>query len=344
MVDKLTFPTTLLEMQRMFPDEKHCASYLEALRWPEGFVCRFCNAKDEPYRFMNRASVLRCRQCKRETALTAGTVMQKTRTPLLVWFWAAFLVTSQTPGMSALQIQRQLGISRYETMFQILHKLRAAMVRPDHDAIGAEHPVEVDETYVGGRTRGEGRGVHHKAIVVGAVEVRCLRENEDRASRGSEEHEGGRPLKRPTYAGRMRLQVVSDRKAKTLEGFITSNITSGALIRTDGWQGYDGIKELGFQHHSVVMEGDPERAEEHLPVIHLVFSNLKAWLLGTHHGVSQNHLQAYLNEYVFRFNRRFYPFSAFHSVLGIASKNRGPTYETLYSGAWLHPNSERDQA
>src|SRR5664279_1506787 len=110
MENRLTFPTTLLEMQRMFPDENHCAAYLEALRWPEGFVCRFCNAKDEPYRFMNRASVLRCRRCKRETALTAGTVMQKTRTPLLVWFWAAFLVTSQTPGMSALQIQRQLGI------------------------------------------------------------------------------------------------------------------------------------------------------------------------------------------------------------------------------------------
>lgn len=323
----------------MFPDEKCCAAYLEALRWPEGFVCRFCQWKGDPYRFVNRTSVLRCRQCRRDTSLTAGTVMQKTRAPLSVWFWTAFLVTTQTPGMSALQVQRQLGVSRYETMFQMLHKLRAVMVRPDHDAIGAEHPVEIDETYVGGRTRGEGRGVHHKAIVVGAVEVRCRRDSEDRVVRGREEHEGGRPLKRPTYAGRMRLQLISDRKAKTLEGFIAANVTPGALVRTDGWQGYDGIRELGYRHNPVVMEGNPERAEEHLPMIHLVFSNLKAWLLGTHHGVSQDHLQAYLNEYVFRFNRRFYPFSAFNSVLGIAMKNEGPTYATLYSGAWCHPNS-----
>ena len=159
-------------MQRLFPDEEHCAAYLEALRWPEGFVCRFCGWTGAPYRFRHRASVLRCRHCQRDTALTAGTVMQKTRTPLSVWFWTAFLVTTQTPGMSALQIQRQLGLSRYETVFQMLHKLRAAMVRPDHDAIGAEHPVEIDETYVGGRTRGEGRGIHHQSIVIGAVEVR----------------------------------------------------------------------------------------------------------------------------------------------------------------------------
>jgi transposase-like protein len=104
------------------------------------------------------------------------------------------------------------------------------------------------------------------------------------------------------------------------------------------WQGYDGIGELGYRHHPVVMAGDPERAEAHLPMVHLVFSNLKSWLRGTHHGVSQDHLQAYLNEYVFRFNRRFYPFSAFNSVLGIAVKHEGPTYETLYSGAWRHPN------
>jgi len=337
-VDRLKYPTTLLEMQRMFPDEEHCAAYLETLRWPEGFVCRCCGWTGAPYRFLHRASVLRCRQCQRDTALTAGTVMQKTRTPLSVWFWTAFLVTTQTPGMSALQIQRQLGVSRYETVFQMLHKLRAAMVRPDHDAIGAEHPVEIDETYVGGRTRGEGRGIHHQSLVVGAVEVRGRRASEDRVARGREDHEGGRPLKRPTYAGRMRLQVAADRKAKSLEGFIAANVTPGALIRTDGWQGYDGIGELGYRHHPVVMAGDPERAEAHLPMVHLVFSNLKSWLRGTHHGVSQDHLQAYLNEYVFRFNRRFYPFSAFNSVLGIAVKHEGPTYETLYSGAWRHPN------
>src|SRR5271163_4570978 len=126
----------------------------------------------------------------------AGTVMQSSHTPLSTWFWAAYLVTTQTPGQSALQFQRQLGLSRYETAFQILHKLRAGMVRPERDAIGGEYPVEVDECYVGGRARGKGRGVHYQATVVGAVEVRPRKED-------------GKKHKRSVYAGRLRLRVVS---------------------------------------------------------------------------------------------------------------------------------------
>src|SRR5262245_17448364 len=122
----------------MFPSEATCISYLEELRWPEGFSCSSCGAKGEPFRFRNRPPVLRCRFCRRSTRVTAGTIMHATRTPLQVWFWAGYLVTSQTPGMSALQFQRQFGIGRYETAFQILHKLRAAMVRPDRDRIGGE--------------------------------------------------------------------------------------------------------------------------------------------------------------------------------------------------------------
>jgi len=234
--------------------------------------------------------------------------------------------------MSALQAQRQLGIKRYETAFQLLHKLRAAMVRPDRDTIGKPHPVEVDEAFVGGRTRGEGRGVHHKAIVVGAVEVRRRREGEARSAEGAQEHEGGRPLKRPTYAGRLRLHIVPDRKAKGLIGFVKANVTPGTLIRTDGWQGYDGLVDAGYSHHPVVME-EPSMADEHMPLIHLVFSNLKAWIKGTHHGaIEHQHLQAYLNEYVFRFNRRFYPMTSFASALGIGSVTVGPTYAGLYGG------------
>ena len=156
-----------------FPSDEVCAGYLEKLRWPEGFVCPKCRAAGAPYRFPKRATVvLRCRTCKANVSLTAGTVMQGSHTPLTTWFWAAYLMTTQTPGQSALQFQRQLGLSRYETAFQILHKLRAGMVRPDRDPIGSQYPVEVDETLVGGETRGQGRGVHHKATVVGAVEVR----------------------------------------------------------------------------------------------------------------------------------------------------------------------------
>src|SRR5665213_304365 len=174
-MDPRGFPTSLPEFQRVFPNDAACAAYLEAMRWPDGFTCPKCGVVGEPYRFPKRSStVLRCRVCQANVSLTAGTVMQKTRTPLSTWFWAAYLATTQTPGQSALQFQRQLGLTRYETAFQILHKMRAGMVRPNQDRIGgrAKEHVEVDETWVGGRTRGEGRGIHHKTLVSAAVEVR----------------------------------------------------------------------------------------------------------------------------------------------------------------------------
>ncbi len=245
--------------------------------------------------------------------------------PLSTWFWAAYLVTTHTPGMSAVQFQRQLGL-RYETAFQILHKLRAGMVRPEHDAIGAQYPVEVDETLVGGRTKGEGRGVHHKAIVVGAIEVRAPASDVD-----------GKKHIEALYAGRLRLRVVPNRSTKTLTGFVQDNVVRGAVVRTDGWDGYDGLAKLGYAHEPMVLNGDGEKTDAHLPMIHIAFSNLKTWLLGTHHGVGQQHLQAHLNEFVFRFNRRFYPMTAFNSILGIAAHAAAPTYETLYSGEWTHP-------
>jgi transposase-like protein len=317
-------PTSLLEFQRMFPDERACVAYLEQVRWPNGFVCPWCKASGEAYRFENRPTVLRCRKCQRNAYLTAGTVMHATRTPLQTWFWGAYLVTTQTPGMSALQFQRQLGLSRYETAFQLLHKLRAGMVRPDRDRIGAQWPVEVDEALIGGKTRGEGRGVHHKVYVAGAVEVR---QKQDKRGR------------RTVYAGRLRLQVVNDRGKRSLEMFVTDNVEPRSAITTDGWQGYDNLAALGYDHKSVVLDGDPEKIEKALPMIHLVFSNLKAWLLGTHHGVSSQHLPAYLDEFVFRFNRRFYPMTAFASALGIGARVAGPTYDALYNGRWHHSDT-----
>jgi transposase-like protein len=240
-----------------------------------------------------------------------------------MWFWGAYLVTTQTPGQSALQFQRQLGISRYETAFQMLHKLRAGMVRPERSAIGGQYPVEVDETLVGGRTRGEGRGVHHMATVVGAVEVCSRRE--------------GKLRKRMTYAGRLRLRLVPGRGAGDLTAFVKENVAKGSVVRTDGWQGYDGLSKMGYVHKPVVLSGDPKLTEAHLPTIHLAFGNIKTWILGTHHSVSHRHLQAYLNEYVFRFNRRFYPMTAFNSILGLAVHAQSPTYAGLYSGEWRHP-------
>src|SRR5271169_6370606 len=214
-MDPRGFPTTLPEFQRVFQDDAACARYLEHLRWPSGFTCPKCVKLGEPYRFAKRASVvLRCRACDANVSLTATTVMKSSRTPLSVWFWGAYLVTTQTPGQSALQFQRQLGLSRHETAFQLLHKLRAGMVRPERDPVGGEHAVEIDETLVGGRTRGEGRGVHHKVYVIGVVERRHRRDGEDRSAEGQRnDHSEGRPLKREVYAGRLRLQVVANRKA-----------------------------------------------------------------------------------------------------------------------------------
>ena len=206
----LPFPRSLPEFQRLLPDDAACAEYLEKARWGDGFVCPHCGATGKPFRIATRPGVLACRKCRRQTGLTVGTVMERSHTPLSTWFWAAYLVASQTPGMSAVQFQRQLGLSRYETAFHILHKLRAGMVRPHQDRIGgrANEHVEVDETWVGGRTRGEGRGVHHKVLVVCAVEVRHRTPGTAQDNR-----KDGR------YAGRVRLAVAADRSAKSLPAY-----------------------------------------------------------------------------------------------------------------------------
>lgn len=337
-METLGFPSSLPQFQKYFPDDSACAKYLEALRWPEGFVCPTCGEKDEPYRLTRSTVVLRCPSCRKDASLTAGTVMQDTRTPLSTWFWGAYLMTTQTPGMSAVQFQRQLGLKRYETAFNILHKLRSGMVRPDRDQIGDEWPVEVDECYIGGSTRGEGKGVHHKTLVVAAVEVRTKQPPKDPIEK--KQWMKKTPARKKIYAGRLRLQVIPDRRMDMLTGFVKENIAPKATILSDGWQGYNELLDLGYKHKPLVMAGDPQNAEDHLPMIHVVISNLKTWILGTHHGrIEPQHLQAYLNEYVFRFNRRFYPMNAFNSALGLAAKSVSPTYEQLYSGAWEHPGS-----
>jgi transposase-like protein len=330
----LPFPQSLTDFQQVFPDEAACAAWLEQSRWREGFQCPNCSVVGEPFRFARRPTVFRCRKCGKNASLTVGTVMERTHTPLSVWFWGAYLVATQTPGMSAIQFQRQLGLSRYETAFQILHKLRASMVRPDADQIGSHlHThVEVDETWIGGKTRGEGRGVHHKTLVAAAVEVK---KPEVGTVAGYEilKRRNGR------FAGRVRLAVVEDRSASTLCGFVEKMVFPKATIISDDWIGYAGLRKRGYDHHPVALNGDHAVADQALPIVHLVFSNLKTWLRGTHHGVSKQHLQAYLNEFAFRFNRRGLPFNAFRSLLGIAGSVSAPTYDELYSGEWQHPVS-----
>lgn len=332
----LAFPKSLPDFQRLFPDDSACAKYLEAIRFRAGFVCPACNETGDPSRIATRPHVLRCRKCRKETRLMAGTIMQDSHTPMSVWFWGAYLLASMTPGMSAVQFQRQLGLTRYETAFQILHKLRAGMVRPERDRIGGPLHVEIDETYVGGRTRGEGKGVHHGVVVAGAVEV-CERKPTDRKGKAAPRR-GGR------YAGRVRLSVVPNRTAKSLCRFVEDNVEGGTMVVTDAWGGYASLQERGFDHLPVAERNEARIAEEYLPLIHLVFSNLKTWINGVHHGVDPQHLQAYLNEFTFRFNRRFYPFNSFRSLLGIAADSEAHTYAGLYSGKPVHAGEIRESA
>ena len=238
------------------------------------------------------SGVLTCRKCRSQTGLTVGTVMKRSRTPLSVWFWAAYLVDSQTPGISAVQLQRQLGLSRYETAFQLLHKLRAGMVRPDRDRIGgrANEHVEVDETWVGGRARGEGRGVITK--LSSPAPSRCAAARPEPRRRAQ-----GRALRRARSARRRRRPkrkvALRLRRGRRGEGDVDRHGRLERLRRP---------AQARRDHRAIAECGDPEISEEFLPISHLVFANLKTWLAGTHHGVSARHLQAYLNEFTFQFN------------------------------------------
>ncbi len=307
---KLPSPDSLTDFMAMFDTEEACEDYLYALRWPEGFVCPKCESTRKPYWIRSQRKV-ECGDCGEQTYLTADTIFHKTHTPLKTWFLAAYLVTTHTPGISAVQLQRQLGLTRYETAFQILHKLRAAMVNPERQKLHGV--VEVDETFIGGdvaKTHG-GRSPTGKNIVVGAVEQRhnkSLRE----ARRG-----------RTTVAGRVRMRVIPDTTAKSLVPFVQDHVEPDSVVLTDAWNGYARLGSKGFQHEPIVNAA--------LKLIHLEFSNLKTWLQGTHHGrVEEQHLQAYVNEFCFRHNRRFWPFTAFQTVLRIGMHQEPQEYEELY--------------
>ncbi|HWH65803.1 MAG TPA: IS1595 family transposase [Gaiellales bacterium] len=296
-----SFPRSIVEFQRRFADEDACHSYLFASRWPDGFSCRRCGGCEVGV--LQRRGVWQCKDCGKQTSITAGTVMHGTRLPLALWFWAAYLVATHTPGMSAVQLQRQLGVTRYETAWLMLHKLRRAMVAPAREPlVGA---VEVDEGLVGGRrSQHRGRGRDHKALVGVAVEIRGA---------GS---------------GRLRLQLLDDASWRSLHDFIATNVAAGARVYTDGWQGYVPLRDSGYDHRpEKQLHAGP--GEWLLPRAHRTLSNLKTWLQGTHRGVSEDHLQAYLDEFVFRHNRRRTPMAAFQTLLGLGAAQGPTTYRQI---------------
>lgn len=302
------FPKSILDFQRRFGDEEACVDYLLASRWPDGYVCPRCG--HDAYWWIETRLLAECRRCHYQASPTAGTVMHRTRQPLRNWFYAAYLMTTLTPGVSAVQLQRQLGLGSYATAYHMLHKLRAATLNPERDRLRGL--AEVDETYVGGPKPGKrGRGAAGKAIVIAAIEVL---------------HEG----EKKERAGRLRLRLIPNVEGPTLTGFVKDVVVPRSRVRTDDFASYNGLRAKKYRHE-VVGAND-------LTHVHRSFTNLKGFLRGTYHGVSRKHLQAYLNEFVFRHNRRRTPMAAFQTILGLASRADSPTWEGLAKGRWVHPN------
>ena len=269
---------TFEEFTTKFATEEECREYLYKLRFPNGFVCPKCgNLKSWPV----YKTLFECSKCGHQTSVIAGTIFQDTRTSLKSWFTAIWWVATQKNGASAIGLQRILGLKSYKTAWTWLHKIRKAMVYPNRSNLSGT--IEVDEAYIGGKEVGgkTGRGTENKVLVAVAIELQ----------------EKGK-------LGRARLSVIPDASKESLHKFIKDNIDKGSTIISDGWQSYASLPSEGYKH--VIHTRKKANTEDKLlPHVHLIISLLKRWLLGTHQGaVKENHMQAYLDEYVFRFNRR----------------------------------------
>lgn len=278
------YPTNWNEFLDWFGSEDACLAFLEKLRWPDGFVCPGCGSVGAPYR-SSRVRLM-CRDCARQTTVTAGTIFDKTRTPLRVWLAAAWYLTNQKQGVSALGLQRVLGLGSYETAWAMLHRFRRAMVRPERERL--KGLVEVDETYLALSDRENpisavGRKSNtSKVLVAIAVEL----------------HE-------PKGFGRIRLRRIDNDAESCVMPFVQDSIEPGAQVRTDGSAAYRSLTDLGYAHQRRVMLGSDTPAHVSMAGVHRVAALIKRWMLGTHHGsVQPEHLDAYLDEFVFRFNRR----------------------------------------
>ena len=298
------FPRTYREFVEEFSSDNACAAYLEKLRWPAGFCCPACRTSGIPWR-QTRGRLV-CTACRYETSVTAGTIMDKTRTPLTTWFEAAWHLTTAKNGLSAKTLERTLGTG-YRTAWAILQRYRVSMVRSERERLYGT--IEVDETLVGGVEQGGKRGRGStKSIVVIAVEI-----------------------KEPKGFGRIRMRHVPDASGTSLQQFVCDVVAQGATVHTDGWTGYNGLRNHGYLHEQRILSSSSDPAHVAMPGVHRVVSLLKRWILGTHQGsVVPVHLQSYLEEFTFRFNRR-------------TSKSRGLVFRRLMEQAVITgPVTEAD--
>ena len=276
------YPRSVGEIQAWFRTDADCLDYLEWLRWPGGFTCPKCGGVGG-WRLGDGR--IMCSGCGDRTSVTAGTIFDRTRTPLTVWFTACWLFATGKDGISALSLQRTLEIGSYQTVWAMLHRLRSVLVRPGRDRLTGR--VEVDETFIGGEEKGLAGGRARGKEVLTGVAVEVLE---------------------PKGFGRCRMMPLADATSASLHAFVKDTVEPGATVTSDGWRGYLGVDKLGYIHAPRSQQAARSRGEdpgELLPGVHRVASLAKRWLLGTHQGaVDGKHLPSYLNEFVFRFNRR----------------------------------------
>jgi len=304
---------SLSEFQEAFPDEACCAAFLVRRRWPNGFVCPGCAGR-RAAALKSRAYTYECANCGRQTSITAGTAMHRTRLPLTTWFWAAHLMATHSNGMSARQLEDQLGVT-YKTAWLLTQKLRRSMVDPDREPL--EGVVEVDQAEIPFR---EGDtffepGSAGKIFVIGAVEVIDRDINQSKPRRRHAKY-------LDTRSGRVRLAMIADNSAASIEAFVRANVKRGTTLITDGHASYPGL--IDYRHDPRVV--GKMAGHVVLPWVHRVFALLKRWSLGTYHGLRRRHLNTYLNEFVFRYNRRFHRHVSFETLLGLAAQHEPASY------------------
>ncbi|HNT26692.1 MAG TPA: IS1595 family transposase [bacterium] len=283
---------SLLEFQKMFGTERKCSRYLQAQKWPEGkYVCPRCGGT-ESYP-INARHQYECKRCHHQTSLTAGTIMHKSKTPLVKWFWAIYLSSRDKGGISALGLSKHISVT-YKTAWLMLHKIREAMKSRDAEYL-LSGIVEVDEAYFTGSKKNE--------------DDKNVEPVETKRGRGTDKAKvlisvGTNPeTNRPSFA---KMTVVSDVTGRTLIGGIEKTVTAGSTIRTDGYAAYNALSEAGYKHKTT---------DDTMKWVHIVISNAKTFLRGTYHGACKNHLQSYLDEFCYRFNRRFWEDQLFTRTL-----------------------------
>lgn len=276
---------SLQEFETAYPDEDACWRALVRARWPNGYRCPRCAGQEAT--LLGKRRLFQCRSCRYQCSATAGTILQDTKLPLRTWFWALFLYATTKKSVSACELQRKLGLHTYRAAWLLHTKLQRTLGKNPPTLKGL---VEVDETFVGPVSYGaSGRGTG-KAVVAVAVE------------------------ERGEHAGRMAALHLQDASQARLGVFVEGYVAQGSIVKTDGFRGYQGLEERGFQH-APEPQRDPTRAPEVLPRVHVINGNLKRVLSGTHAGrVSRRHLHSYLGEFTFRYNHRGF----LHKALGIA--------------------------